>query len=326
MERFLELPLAVFRREDAEIFRGVVAFASANVHAGGNRIDFHVHAPPRAVIRRVRAVISHQVVSRRIVLHALKNLAEISHVKKGAPSGVSRKRRQRIARILARLALRNDGRAREHRVAARRARAGVAPRRRRQQPARIDAVNGNVRAIRGIGRGDELRAIFLAGLRDAAGELNDGFLAGNSFENFTQRLDGGELAVRIENIEFRVVGGERRAGVFGDGGFPIRRRRRIGQLRERRFVAGHQGVDGLLEQFAIVREIRDDFQRVAEGDDGDEVRGSHLLLKILLRGACRAQQILRLQRSEVEEHHDHAVIAHHRLDFLGRSDGSQREP
>ena len=94
------------------------------------------------------------------------------------------------------------------------------------------------------------------------------FFPGNSFEDFAQRLDGGELPVRIENVEFRVVGGECRAGVFGDGGFSIRRRCRIGQLRERRFVAGHQGVDGLLKQFAVVREIRDDFQRVAKGDDG----------------------------------------------------------
>ena len=214
LERFLELPLAVFRREDAEILRRVVAFARANVHAGGKRIDFHVHAPPGAVIRRVRAVISHQIVSGRVVLHALKNLAEVSDVEKGAPAGVSRKRRQGIARILARLALGNDGCAGEHCVAAGRARAGVASRRRRQQPARIDAVDGNVGAVRGVGRGDELRAIFLAGLRDAAGELNDRFLAGNSFEDFAQRFDGGEFPVRIENVEFRVVGGERRAGVF----------------------------------------------------------------------------------------------------------------
>ena len=220
MECFFELPLAVFRREDAEILWRVVAFARANVRAGGKRIDFHVHAAPGAVIRRVRAVIAHQVVAGRIVLHALKHFAEIADVEKRAPAGVSRKRRQRFARILARLALGNDGRAGEHRVAARRARAGVASRSGRQQPARIHGVDRNIRAIRGVGRGDQLRAIFLAGLRDAAGELNDGFLSGNSFEDFAEGLDGGELAVRIENVEFRVVGGERRAGVFGDRRFP----------------------------------------------------------------------------------------------------------
>ena len=66
--------------------------------------------------------------------------------------------------------------------------AGVASGSRRQQSARIDAVNGNIRAIRGIGGGNELRAVFLAGLRDAAGELNQRFLPGNSFEDFADAL------------------------------------------------------------------------------------------------------------------------------------------
>ncbi len=106
------------------------------------------------------------------------------------------------------------------------------------------------------------------------------------------------------------------SGVFGDGCFAVRRRGRIGQRGQRRFVAGNQGFHGLLQQVAIVREIRDHFQRVAERDDAHQVRRRHLLLQIFLRGARRAQQILRLQRGQVEEQHDHAVIAHHGLDFL----------
>ncbi len=78
------------------------------------------------------------------------------------------------------------------------------------RPRESTRVDGNIRAVRGVGRGDQLRAVFLAGLRDAAGELNHGFLSGNAFQHFAQGFDGGELPVGIEDIEFRVVGGERR--------------------------------------------------------------------------------------------------------------------
>ena len=106
------------------------------------------------------------------------------------------------------------------------------------RPRESTRVDGNVGAIRGVGGGDQFGAVFLAGLRDAAGELNDGFFAGNSIQNFAQRFDGGELAVGIEDVEFGVVGGEGRAGVLGDGGFAVGRGGRVGQLRQRRFVAG----------------------------------------------------------------------------------------
>jgi len=90
-------------------------------------------------------------------------------------------------------------------------------------------------------------------------------------------------------------------------------------------MARHHCIDGLPEQLAIVCEIGDNLQSVAKSDDGHEVGGSHLFVEILLRGARRSQQIFRLQRREVEEHDDHSVIAHDRLDFLGRGDGSERD-
>ena len=52
---------------------------------------------------------------------------------------------------------------------------------------------------------------------------------------------------------------------------------------ERRFVAGHQRVHGLLQQFAIVREIRDHLQRVAERHHAHQVRRSHLLAQYISR-------------------------------------------
>ena len=122
-----------------------------------------------------------------------------------------------------------------------------------------------------------MRAVFLAGLRDSAGELDHGFLPGNAFQDFANGFHGGEFPVGIEDVEFRIVGGERRAGVFGDGSFAVGRRGGIGQRGQRRFVAGNQGFHGLLQQFTVVREIRDHFQRVAEGDDSHQIGRRHLL-------------------------------------------------
>src|ERR1700739_626693 len=55
-----------------------------------------------------------------------------------------------------------------------------------------------------------------------------------------------------------------------------------------------------------------------------QVGGGHLIVEIFLRGARRAQQIVLLERGEIEEQYDHAVIAHDGLDFLRRSDRAER--
>jgi hypothetical protein len=114
-------------------------------------------------------------------------------------------------------------------------------------------------------------------LRDAAGELNQGFLAGNAIQDFANSFDGGELSVGIEDVELRIVGDERRSGVFGDGCFAVGGRGRFGQRGQRGFVAGNEGVHGLLQQFTVVCEIRNHLQRVAEFHDAHQIRRRHLL-------------------------------------------------
>ena len=101
-----------------------------------------------------------------------------------------------------------------------------------EQTARVERINRDVRAIRGVGGGAKLRAIFFAGLRDASGEFDERFSAGDSAENVGEAFDGGEFLVGIEDVEFGFVGREGGAGIFLDVVFAVFRRgvERIGKI------------------------------------------------------------------------------------------------
>ena len=102
-----------------------------------------------------------------------------------------------------------------------------------------------------------------------------------------------------------------------DGRLAVGRGGGVGQGSQGRFVAGNQGLHGLFQEFTVVCKIRNYLQRVAEGHDSHQIGRRHLFAQILLGGARRAQQIFRLERRHVKEHHDHPVIADDGLDFLG---------
>ena len=123
--------------------------------------------------------------------------------------------------------------------------AGVAAGNFGHQAARVHGVDRDVGAVRGVGGGAELRAVVFAGLRDAAGELDHRFFAGDVAQQIGDRFQRDELAIGVENVELGVVGGEGRVGVFGDGGLIAERGGR-GQRGELRFLAGKQRVHGLV--------------------------------------------------------------------------------
>jgi hypothetical protein len=81
----------------------------------------------------------------------------------------------------------------------------------------------------------------------------------------------------------------------------------IGKLR---CGAGQNLRHGLVQDSAIVGEIREHRQLRAEDHHGDEVGGCHLLRQELQRRIVRAKDVVRLHRAQVEEKDNHAAVAH----------------
>ena len=188
---------------------------------------------PAAIAFYVGAeIVADEVVAAIILLDFRERVAEISEVEEGFPAGVSRKSGERVAGIFALIGLVIDGRAGKHGISVGGIRGGVAAGRRREQTARIKRINRDVRAIRGVSGGAQLRAIFFAGLSDASGEFDERFSAGNSAEDVGEAFNCGEFLVGIEDVEFGFVGREGGAGVFLDVVFTIFRGgvERIGKI------------------------------------------------------------------------------------------------
>ncbi len=141
----------------------------------------------------------------------------------------------------------------------------------RHQAARIHGVDGHVGAVGGVGGGAQLRAIVLAGLRDAAGELDHRFFAGDFAQQVGHRFERGQLAVGVEDVELGIVGGEGRVGVFGDGGFDSGGARRRPGRPVATSLPGMKRVHGAIEQIAIVGEVGDDVELVAKGHHAHQV-------------------------------------------------------
>ena len=170
-------------------------------------------------------------------------------------------------------------------------------------------IDGDVGAIGGVGGGAQLRAIFFAGLRDASGEFDDRFPAGNYAEDVGEAFDGCELLVGVEDVEFGFVGREGGASILLHVVFAVLRGgvERVGKIGGA--IGGELG-DGFFEERAIVREVREDRELRAKSDDGDEVGLGHLLLDEFFGGVVGADQIVGLHGGEIEEQDDQAAVAH----------------
>lgn len=270
------------------------------------------------VLGVVGAVIAEQVVARSIVFDGLEDLAKVADVEVGFSAGIGSQSGESLARVLTGLHLAEDGGTRKHSGAAGAAGAGIAAGDLGHEAARVHGVEGDVGAVGGVGGGAELRAVFFAGLRDAAGELNDGLAARDVAEQVGESLEGGELAVGIEDVELGLVGGEGGTVVLGDG--VIGRGRKVGELG---ILTGDEAGHGLFEEVAIVGEVGEDLQLVAEGDHADQVGRRHLLAEELARRVGRAEQVFGLERGHIEEEDDHAAVAHGLANLFPLGDGAQ---
>ena len=153
-----------------------------------------------------------------------------------------------------------------------------------------------------------MRAVFLAGLRDSAGEFHHRFSSRDAAQHVCEALDGCQLLVRVEHVELGLIRGVSRAGIFLDVIFSIGRGGVEGACEVRR-VVGRKLRDRFIQHVAIVCEIGEHAEARRENNHGHDVRLAHLLLHELVRRIVRANQVVGLHRSEVEEQHDQAAVA-----------------
>ncbi len=153
-----------------------------------------------------------------------------------------------------------------------------------------------------------LRAVFFAGLGDAAGEFDHRFSSRNHPEDVGQALDGLELLVGIEDVEFSFIGAIGGAGILLYIVFAVLRGgvKRVGKLR------GHAGKklrDRFVESVAIVGEVREHAESGAEGNDRDQIGFGHLLPDKFGGGVVGADQVVTSHRGEIEEKNQETAIA-----------------
>ena len=117
----------------------------------------------------------------------------------------------------------------------------VAERRRRDQTARVDGVDGDVRPNRRVDRGAKLRLVVGAVQPQAAREKDQRFLLRQRPKHGHGRLKGRQLAIGVEDVEFTFV-------LTKCGS-----RQRIGNAVPVRIVAKDQRLDDLTQQRAVAR-------------------------------------------------------------------------
>ena len=122
-------------------------------------------------------------------------------------------------------------------------------------------------------------------------------------ERLHQGLNGEELEIGVERVEIGIVFGERAAGLRGALG--ASRGAVVEALPFAGIVTGEHGGELLL----IIGEIAVHVHVGGKRNDGDQIRGLHLLVNEFLRRVHRAVNLLGLHGGKVEEEEDQAAIA-----------------
>ena len=160
----------------------------------------------RPSLRRVRAAVAEQVVRRHVALHARERLAEIVGVGEGAAAGIGRERRQRVLRGCELVELLLHAASREERLPASAGLPRVAAGDDGLEAARVDRIDGDVRAHRRVDRRSQLDLIVLAAALHAGAEIEDRLLLLDRRQRFGERLQRAQADVVVEHVEFGRVG------------------------------------------------------------------------------------------------------------------------
>ena len=172
------------------------------------------------------------------------------------------------------------------------------------QAARIHGVKRDVGADGGVDGGFDLRVVLDAGLRDAAGEVDQRLFLGQRRQHADGGFQAGQLAVRIEDVEFGFVGDECGPGVFAAVGVSG-----VGLDGEFAGLADVKALDHLGQAVAVAGEILDHVdarrRRVMMDTMSDGVICSARNFRC---GLLRTDLFLGLHGREIEEQHQQALV------------------
>ena len=177
-------------------------------------LEANLYATVLSVVRRMRAVESEDVVAGLGLSGLTDTKREVVVIHERLAARVLREREVGVLRPLQARNLLLRERPGEHADAARRTLIGVAERRHRNEPARVDRKDLDVRANRGVGGGAHLRHVVGAVQTQPGREEDERLLLRQRTQHRHRRLQRRQLPVGGEDVELAVVLAECRAEVL----------------------------------------------------------------------------------------------------------------
>ena len=315
-ELLLELRLAIGARGVLEVAVGEVP--AARLDLGARTLDAHADGAEAAVFVQIRGAVAEQVVGGHVALHALEGGREVVGVQERASAGVGGERSQRVLRCREPRELLRDAAAGEERRAAAARLRRVAAGDDGLQAARVDRIDGDVRADRRVDGRPQLDLVVFAAALHAGAEIEDRLLLLDRRQRFGERLQRAQADVVVEHVHVgrvlrrRVVRGRLLVGRDGAGG----RRRRGGA-----FLVAQRREGG--RHLRLVRaEIGQHVEARADRRDRHHVGRRHRLFDVGRRRIHRALDVFGLHRGDVEQQDDQPapgeLLRRHRLGRRGR--------
>ena len=245
-QRLFELPFFIRGRELIEFLAAEVTLAVVEL-GRSYFLKRDLHAAELAIQCGIGRIVADDVVTGKGFLRIEDAAAQVVDIEQRLAARVGGQRVHRILRALQTLHIGHRARAGIHGRAARRSVGGIAHRRQRHQAPRVDGEQRHVGADGGVGGGAQLRLVIDAIEAHAAGKVDERLLLIQIAEHLRGGLNGGKLAVGVEDVEFAIV--------LAEGGESVRSHVVAVGFLESLAFANDQFLDGLLQQVAVGREV-----------------------------------------------------------------------
>ena len=253
----------------ASVLSGVRAGEADDVVAANRRRS--LHDPERQIVvveQRFAAGVLGQAVER-----VLRPLEVAHHVLRGLPGQQPETGRRRLR--------------------------GVPERRHRHEPARVDRKDRHVRANGRVDRRAQLRLVVHAVQPQAARKVDERFFLGQIPQHRRRCLQCRQLAIRVQDVELRIVLPECRADI----------RRLIRHVAGVPPLAVDQRLDDLLQRRAVAGEVLLHAHRATlERHHGDEILRGDLLADELAGRGVSARLVGRRHRRQIEVENEQPAI------------------
>ncbi len=186
-----------------EVRRRIVARPVFDLHIAAIHLDRQV--AKRSIACLVGRVEAENVIRLGVMLHLLKRRRKIIRVEERLTARVGAQRAQRLLRSKVRAQLRGRRSAAIRRVAAQASLARIPHRSQRLQPARIHAIDREIRLRRLIGCRTQARLVLDAIACQPTGEVQHRLALVHSLQALRDRADRQQFAVRIQAVVLRIV-------------------------------------------------------------------------------------------------------------------------